>query len=312
MNKKNMDVSNTIKLNRLVLGTAQLGMEYGINNKSGKPDLIKALEIIRRAFEAGILTFDTAGVYGEAEAILGQAVITFNLKDRIKVISKLPANIGREDRRNIGKEVEVEVHRALKRINLEILDGYLLHNPLDLHNPEIMDTLEQCRKKGMVKHLGVSIYEEKEALDATESKAMDYIQIPYNIFDQRLNKTNFFDIARGNDVKIFARSPFLQGLLLMKTEELPSYLLPAKAYLEQIDEIIRKYGYSRLEAALLFSYTDKNIDYVVFGVDNLEQLDEIIGIAEGKSDNFADCKKELTSRFESVEKDIVMPNRWNK
>jgi aryl-alcohol dehydrogenase-like predicted oxidoreductase len=312
MNKKNMDVSNTIKLNRLVLGTAQLGMEYGINNKSGKPDLIKALEIIRRAFEAGILTFDTAGVYGEAEAILGQAVITFNLKDRIKVISKLPANIGREDRRNIGKEVEAEVHRALKRINLEILDGYLLHNPLDLRNPEIMDALEQCRKKGMVKHLGVSIYEEKEALDATESKAMDYIQIPYNIFDQRLNKTNFFDIAGGNDVKIFARSPFLQGLLLMEAGELPGRLSAAKIYLKELDIIINKYGYSRLEAALLFSYTDKNVDHVVFGIDNSEQLNDIIRIAGERSENFSACKEELTDRFADVEKDIIMPNRWKK
>ncbi|MEN9561731.1 MAG: hypothetical protein RIQ56_1004, partial [Candidatus Parcubacteria bacterium] len=55
---------------KLVLGTVQLGMSYGIGNFSGQPSRAQALEIIDRAWEAGIRTFDTAAAYGEAEIVL--------------------------------------------------------------------------------------------------------------------------------------------------------------------------------------------------------------------------------------------------
>ena len=56
---------------RLVLGTAQLGMNYGIANQTGKPELATARNIVRTAWEGGIRCFDTAQGYGDSERILG-------------------------------------------------------------------------------------------------------------------------------------------------------------------------------------------------------------------------------------------------
>jgi aryl-alcohol dehydrogenase-like predicted oxidoreductase len=59
---------------QLVLGTAQIGMRYGIANKAVFPTEAKALALIREAIDAGITTIDTARAYGLGEARIGQAL----------------------------------------------------------------------------------------------------------------------------------------------------------------------------------------------------------------------------------------------
>ena len=55
---------------KIILGTAQLGLDYGFTNNSGKPKLNKSLEIIKYALDNNINTFDTARAYGDSENIL--------------------------------------------------------------------------------------------------------------------------------------------------------------------------------------------------------------------------------------------------
>ena len=57
-------------MNKLVLGMVQLGLNYGINNRRGKPSKGESFSILDRAFEGGIRIFDTAAAYGNAEEIL--------------------------------------------------------------------------------------------------------------------------------------------------------------------------------------------------------------------------------------------------
>jgi len=53
----------------LVLGTAQLGLPYGIANQTGQPDQVVATAIIREAWNQGIREFDTAQGYGDSEQV---------------------------------------------------------------------------------------------------------------------------------------------------------------------------------------------------------------------------------------------------
>lgn len=56
----------------MVLGTAQLGQEYGIHNLSGKPSEETAYQILDYAWCHGVRTLDTAGAYGDAENLIGK------------------------------------------------------------------------------------------------------------------------------------------------------------------------------------------------------------------------------------------------
>ena len=72
-----------------MLGTAQLGMSYGIANKIGKPDYKTAENIIKTAWSLGIREFDTAQGYAESEQILGKVFSSLGINNRVSVISKL-------------------------------------------------------------------------------------------------------------------------------------------------------------------------------------------------------------------------------
>ncbi|MBI4779212.1 aldo/keto reductase [Candidatus Falkowbacteria bacterium] len=296
-------------ISKLVLGTAQFGLNYGINNSSGKPAREKSFEILDFAYEKGLRIFDTAYVYGEAEEILGEFKQSRGLNEEIKIITKLKSNIIAEDGVAAYEVIAASLKESLLRLKSDYVDGCLFHEPAYVRNKKLVDCLVKLKEQGLAKNIGVSIYEAADALYAVNLSEVDYIQIPYNIFDQRLDKTEFFALAKKNNIKVFARSPFLQGLFFMSEEKIPPPLKKIKVYLKELDEIINKYNLSRQQAALLFSLSHENIDYVVFGVDNIGQLEEYISIAKQEID-FKPCFEELRGRFNNIEKNIISPNLW--
>ena len=96
-------------MDRLVLGTSQLGMSYGINNKTGKPDFDMACDIVRTAFDQGVTRFDTAQVYGDSEEVLGRILDRFKLKSNIKVYTKLDPKINLFNRVIDGMEARTGI-----------------------------------------------------------------------------------------------------------------------------------------------------------------------------------------------------------
>lgn len=298
-------------INKLCLGTAQFGFEYGINNKYGKPSKEEIYHMMDYARDNSIEVYDTAVAYGEAEEILGEYIRERKLGSSIKVISKLKPNTIDENSKDNSKIVREQIENSIKRLNINSLEGYLLHTPTNFYNESTIDELCNCKKEGLVKNIGVSIYETKHALDVVNSKKINFIQVPYSVFDQRLNNTDFFEIAKKNNVTVFARSAFIQGLILMKDDEIPENLSKVKLHLDTFDKIIDKYNLTRLEAALLFSYDNPGIDYLVFGVDSIDQLKQNIDIPKRHSD-FKSCMEELLLNFTNVEESIIIPSLWAK
>lgn len=294
---------------KLCLGTVQFGLEYGVNNKLGKPDKKQAFAMLDLAVEQGIKYFDTAAAYGNAEEVLGDYIAQRCLQNKLKIISKLRPNLIADDCKKAEEVVESEIRASLQRLHVDALEGYLLHTPTNFYNKSVINGLQRVKAEGLVKNIGVSIYESKHALDVVSSKEIDFIQIPYNPFDQRLDKTDFFNIAKDNGVTVFARSPFLQGLMFMQPEKVPPQLNKAAAYLHEFRMIIEQYSLSRTQACMALSGLHPGIDYVVFGVDSLAQLQEDIAVFDKESD-YMDCIKELRQHFVSMEKEIIFPSLW--
>ena len=65
-------VMHNIPISAMTLGTVQLGLNYGINNKSGMPTEAKSFEILDTARESGVTVLDTSNDYGESEAVIGR------------------------------------------------------------------------------------------------------------------------------------------------------------------------------------------------------------------------------------------------
>jgi aryl-alcohol dehydrogenase-like predicted oxidoreductase len=286
---------------RLVLGTAQLGMKYGVANTSAMPTQEKAFAILDAALAAGINTFDTATAYGNSEEVLGEWIKVRALKNKVHVISKIAGKSSAE----VGREIDA----SISRLQLGQLDGCLLHTPQAMYDASVLEALRHAKKVGLVANTGVSVYDPEDALQALEL-GLDYIQIPYNVFDRRLDTTDFFDRAKKSSVTVFTRSPFLQGLLLMKPDTLPPGLSKSRPYLERFIEIATKHELSQLEAAVGFVNQHCRADHIIFGVDSVPQLSEMVAAFDKGVSGKAPWIAELVTAFPSVDIAIIDPRLW--
>ena len=298
----------------ICLGTVQFGTAYGINNRSGRPEEERVFAILDRALEAGINWLDTAAAYGEAEKVLGNYIRSRQAAGKFRVVSKLRPDFLDIISKGTYSAVEVvrdEIRQSLERLNLEKLDGYMLHNAAHLGQPGIGEALAECRECGMVRQIGVSVYTPEDALAALQTSWVDAVQVPYNILDRRLDRSGFFTEKSdlGRPVTVFARSLLLQGLLMMKTAEIPAHLAGIAPYLQELDDWLTGQGFSRFEAAFRFAARRPGVDAVVVGVDTLEQLEQYIELSRHSVD-FLIALSEGLERFGGIDPRLLSPNLW--
>jgi len=221
-----------------VLGTVQFGLKYGVAHKKVKVEKREVFSILDLAYKKGIDILDTAYSYGASENRIGEFIS--QAKSSFNVISKMPDLTG-----NGLSGAEDYCLKSLKRLKQPRLYGYLVHRFDNiLKYKKLWKKLESLKQKQIVKKIGVSLYntEELEYL-LNEDIIFDIIQFPYSIFDQRVDRVGFFEIAKKNSIEVFARSAFLQGLFFMPAEKIPPYLEIAKPYFKKLDKIIKKYIY---------------------------------------------------------------------
>lgn len=296
----------------LYLGTVQFGMDYGIRNQK-KPTLDESIEILEYAVRNGIDTIDTAYNYGDAEKVVGAFLKQTKVKrENLQIFSKLKPNI-LDDEPFVNWEALIiqNLEESLERLGTDYLDGYLLHSSRYIFDERIVEQLERLKEKKLVHKIGVSIYEPEEAKKAAELPMIDAIQIPFSIFDQRLLKENFFKRKEVSEKEIFSRSAFLQGLILMDEEEVPEHLSKAKPIIQKIKEICCKENINRVELAIQFVKQQTQIDYLVFGVDNLDQLKQNICFFNRDTIDQS-LLSEIAKDFDALDADLVMPSLWAK
>lgn len=258
-------------MNRLCLGTAQFGMDYGASNTVGQVARDEVERILDRALSAGIDMLDTAILYGESEAALGAAGA-----DRFRVVTKLPP-IPHEVS-NVLAWVREHADWSMTRLGVSRLDGLLLHRPSDVAGPRgtaLVDALGVVRDEGLVAATGVSIYG-PEDLDQVFGEFLDVVQAPYNVLDRRLKSSGLLQRLADSGTAVHVRSAFLQGVLLMEPTDLRGGLADLAPSVGRFQRWAREMDLSPLEAAVGHVLSVPEIDRLVFGVESLVQLNEVI------------------------------------
>ena len=260
---------------KIALGTAQFGMDYGLSNTHGKTDKYEVSKILQYAYDYGISLIDTASSYGDSEKILGEVITN----DYCKLVTKTPHFSGSYIDNSHVVKLKESFHQSLFNLKQKDIYGLLLHSCDDLLKPGgglLLQEMENIKSNGLVKKIGVSLYN-SEQIDIVLSKFnIDLVQLPINIFDQQLLIGGWLDKLKDYDVEIHARSAFLQGLLLMTNDLVPSYFFPIKKNLEEFYKSAKELSLSQLELALGYVLGVSEIDQVVVGVNTVEQLKEII------------------------------------
>ena len=74
--------------------------------------------------------------------------------------------------------------------------------------------LKNLKNKGIIKKIGISIYNPKELDLVFNILNPDIVQTPYNLFDRRIEYSGWINKLFQQNIEIHSRSVFLQGLLL--------------------------------------------------------------------------------------------------
>lgn len=294
----------------MILGTVQLGINYGINNHKGKPSKEIAFDILDYAYDHGIKMLDTGPMYGNSEEIIGEY---FQLKgQRFIVSTKLPDHIDNE-KNPTEKEIERIISDSIKRINVDSVYCYYLHQFYQCKYTVLMDCLKECKEKGMVKYVGVSIYHPQELDYICENLngIVDVVQIPYNIFSVHLWEKSL-QSAKKQGILIFARSIFLQGLAFKSLNDEFVRRLGIEKQLEFIHNLALKRGVSIAQLCFDTVYGNEYIEDILFGCEALEQLIENVGM-ENKFVSISEGDiKSIKKIMESIPLDALNPQKWEE
>ena len=283
---------------KIILGTVQLGLPYGINNSQGKPNLKQAFDIFAIAKDSGVLTLDTAEAYGNAIEIIGKfhALNSF----RFQIISKF--------KYVTGLNIKLNVKKTLQALHIDQLFAYLLHDADQLSEIEVKDKLNELKSGMLIKYAGVSVYSNAQFEKAIFADHIDVIQIPYNILDNNNLRGQLIEEAKKKGKIIHVRSVFLQGLFFMKQEKLPLKLIPLQKYLSGVKSLCDKFDISVEEVALNYVIVNESIDGVLTGVDSPEQLIKNMDAINTKIPGEID---EFIKRIIVKETQLLNPANWN-
>ncbi|MBI2339381.1 MAG: aldo/keto reductase [Deltaproteobacteria bacterium] len=281
-------------------------MPYGIANRKGQPGPSESEEIVAEAWENGIREFDTAQDYGTSETVLGQALKALGLSQKAGVFTKFHPSLNHLH----GQALKEALSESLERLGLSQLSGILLHREkfLDHWNRGLGETLLRFKEEKVVRKIGVSVYRPERALQALETEGIDLVQVPMNLFDRRFLDQGVFGLAERLGKGIYVRSIFLQGLLLMKPEELPEKMAFAKSILKNLDSVCRELVMERPELALLYIKSAAPRASVVFGAESVSQLKQ--NISCWKRDVDPSLPKRIHMVFGSVDDRILNPALW--
>ncbi|MDX5444658.1 MAG: aldo/keto reductase [Zoogloeaceae bacterium] len=285
---------------KIVLGTAQFGLPYGVANAHGQISLEEGSKLLDLAQAEGISTLDTAIAYGDSEAVLGQLGVA-----RWQVISKLPA----VPDGNLAAPLDwvlKQLNGSRSRLAKDTLHGLLLHRPAQLAGPHggaLYQALIQARERGLVSKIGVSIYAPEELDALPRSMAFDIVQAPFNVLDQRLLTSGWASRLRQVGCEVHVRSVFLQGLLLMGAEARPKRFSSWSPTWRLWHDWLADNRLSPLEACVRYALQVADVDRVVIGVDSSAHLREILAAARG-------FLPPLPPEFRTTDVRLLNPSQW--
>ncbi len=260
---------------KLGLGTAQFGSDYGISNHFGICPRSQVSEILSLAKDAGIRDIDTAAAYGISEDMLGRLLPTDH---GFRVITKIETC-------DDAEAFEAAFAHSLRRLRQNHVHALLLHQAEDLLRPEgasLWKKIRELQDRGFVKEIGVSTRTPDEIDRLLGEYDIDMVQVPINVFDQRLLHGGQLSRLKERNIKVHARSVFLQGLLLMDPCDLYPALDMARDPLSLFRQMVEDASLTPLQAALGFVHNLPEIDCAFVGAATAAQFREILDTASSR------------------------------
>ena len=184
-----------------------------------------AVKTIRRAYELGINSFDSANVYeqGQGEKVMAKALSVFPRESYVITTKAFwPMGDGPNDRGLSRKHVFEQLHASLKRMELDYVDIFYCHR-YDPETPveETLRTIDDMIRQGKVLYAGVSEWSAaqiEEAIAVADRYLLDRIVVNQPVYNMlnRYIEPEIIPVSEKYGIGQIVFSPLAQGLLTGK------------------------------------------------------------------------------------------------
>ena len=281
---------------KIILGTAQFGMKYGISNLGGEIKLVEVFKILNFLKRKNITSLDTARSYKSSEKKIGEYFK--KSKKKFDIITKLSFNN--------NKSIEHQFDESSKML------GYtpttiLAHSCKDYMNPKFHKQIDILKEKYPIINIGVSLYNVSELNKILDYKKPDLVQIPINILDKRFLEPKIYKKLKIRSIKILGRSIFLQGLLFKKKKFIFKNFKGVKNKFLKILKIAENEKMTLAELSLNWAFHLKEIDNIILGIDSLSHLKKNLDIIKKR------ISKESLEQIKKINlnnNNIIKPYLW--
>jgi len=265
-------------------------------NESGKPEDIdepEAINMIRYAIDNGVTYIDTAYPYhgGKSEFVVGKA-LKDGYREKIEVATKSPVWLVKE-----YGDFEKYLDEQLERLQTDSVDFYLLHAMSKerwekMKELNAIEFLKDMKKKGKIKYCGFSFHDNYDTFE----KIIDYhdwdmCQIQLNFYDQEYQAgLKGLKYAYSKDIPVVVMEPLRGGQLAdVPSSDIMDLWASADAKRNPV------------EWAFAWLYNFKEVNVILSGVSNMEQLKENVKIFEKADPGILDQSElELFERVRKV------------
>lgn len=277
------------------LGTANLGMTYGVTNKREFDPEISG-QVIDFALQAGVESFDTAPDYGMAESVLGAKI---NAHPSVKVVTKIPKMPTYS-----FDNVYNSLLNSIEKIGVKSFYGILFHDP-DAYKIEQLNNLsKEILNTGITEKIGFSAYSVEELIEGKKKNPIwNLFQISENIADQRkYSSPELLNISESGNI-IQVRSAFLQGILLLDEEAIKSDFPEYFFVVSHLQKIAKYHQVTALDLCL--SYMDRIpwSQSTIIAANSKNQLTDIL--------NYSDIELSY-KEFPTLPPHFLDPRKWKK
>jgi uncharacterized protein len=287
--------------NKLVLGTVQMGLPYGINNSVGKISFENSCQILTKAFDLGISTLDTAEAYGDAHLVIGE-FHKANPKVKFNIITKIPHDIDET-------KIEGRIEKYCQELHVDYLEVLMFHS-FDSYqnNQHLLPLLNNIKNQGLIKNIGVSVYTNDQIESLLHDDLVSLVQMPFNLLDNESIRGALMQKLKDKGKKIHARSAFLQGLFFKDSSSTNVISQQLSKHLLAIKMLANEEHISIALLALGYCVAQKNIDQVLIGVDSVEHLIDNVKATEYQ------IRKDVTEKINAIRVEnvaLLNPSLWN-
>ncbi|WP_461363076.1 aldo/keto reductase family protein [Candidatus Darwinibacter acetoxidans] len=266
-----------------------------------------AVRTIRRAYELGINSFDSANVYerGEGERVMAEALRVFPRESYVITTKAFwPMGDGPNDRGLSRKHVFEQLHASLKRMDLDYVDIFYCHR-YDPETPvdETLRTIDDLVRQGKVLYVGVSQWtaaQIEEAVRIADRYLLDRIvvnQPVYNLLNRYI-EPEIIPVCEKHGIGQIVFSPLAQGVLTGKyrggripegtrgaNPEINQWVkeLIDSGVIEKVDalqDLAGEAGISLVELALAWVLRQPNVASALVGASRPDQIEANVKAVE--------------------------------